>query len=1245
VQPTGKSTGPPPPAESVVRDLAAHSASWIAAPAALETLEYDFVSGSDVSRVRVKRGERRRYGVWMGATLHAGFQSLVQSPERFTIELAQEPEAKTLRLVAKLKDVKGSIGVQAGNGIEHSWRGYFSHPARETSIVVDAERLVPLEEQTGETAIRYSDWQEIGPGRWVPRRIDVLGGSAHFRMNFAWLGDAVWLLRNSESIEPDATIELTRTKNVTVNGRQVSAAVTDAETRSLAAAQAIASMLDHNRSWLDGGATGAGWRPPFKTLSYTFHTIREDVRETAVVDRGGEVVVEVAHDGQGKMKDQLGDRQIALNTGEYALSRRGARFARLHGRSGSDRDGPFDLALKHYARIGCQLDLRLFGYRALLDSAAITIKEGNWRGRPCQVATISVPAGSMRLGSGTMLAFTSWSYVHHIRPSKEVVYIDADRKVPVHETLSSSWDEKVFEIDFADYLEVEPGQWAPRSIRIESKDYFTCEYQFQLVAGKHWMLKEVVSWFKPEEKSRGVIEDVRIDGNREQLDDALRQVEATRKLFSGAGEPKRRLNVAAVPFALGRPLRFGPYEIRVTVDDGHSVAVAAQAFDRNAPGTVPVCFLATNGELIFAPSITLAEQGDVRQGSVTIRGSRAWHGVRSILVPASDAAAARQPIRVVPLRSGKPTAVNIAGARQSGAPGGSQKESPEGLTRGFQVTAHRSADGTARLDLDVVSIDGMHEFYIDLAAALLGPAGELVAGGHLSTALKVASKPVEERYKIELGKFGDGAEPAFIAIGIAPGNVIGGPVGSRWGLYLNSEPPFDVATLLASPDQGSRRAGLGALGRWQADRAIHWEFLGDRLDERFVGEGPYSRHTLLRPLADALARIAREPGPGDARADAARLLAYSEAKGAADVLGPLAQDGDSQVRDAVAIGRTFLGHAEHLERVRTIVGRAPAEGRPVGIRQLARLEEDPLIALAHLHSDAAVDVLGTTLLADLKDLRLVNAGTPPAHLDGRLQRATEICELLGRTGIPRSAGWLLSADDLIAGRPDLAEHFPRHELARAMLQFPDQTKDRIANELATGSAAAIWADALRKRRRPDFLPAMRTMLRRRDVTAHAMYSAVHYLWNLGSPQAIDALRDAYDRQIMRTEPWYWLRLCEALASNGDGRGLPDAFEVLVDLNRQAEPPLEEQKRKDWEAARNSRRQAAEAVFARASKDVLAGFLDQKTKVTSSAEQQTVLRLLWRLPALPKPFGPVVLAWANSPDLQVAELATRLRERE
>src|SRR5208282_5440692 len=140
------------------------------------------------------------------------------------------------------------------------------------------------------------------------RRVDVLGPSAHYRMNFAWLGDAVWLLSSSESIAPEATLTLTRTRNVIANGRHVSASVTDAEKRSHEAAQVVVAMLDHNRPWLDGGAAGVGRQPLFQTLSYTFHTVREDIVETAAIDRGGEVVFEVVRDGLGKMKDQLGDR-------------------------------------------------------------------------------------------------------------------------------------------------------------------------------------------------------------------------------------------------------------------------------------------------------------------------------------------------------------------------------------------------------------------------------------------------------------------------------------------------------------------------------------------------------------------------------------------------------------------------------------------------------------------------------------------------------------------------------------------------------------------------------------------------------------------------------------------------------------------------------------------------------------------------------------------------------------------------
>ena len=512
---------------------------------------------------------------------------------------------------------------------------------------------------------------------------------------------------------------------------------------------------------------------------------------------------------------------------------------------------PFDINLRRCGRIGCRFDLPLFHYRELLDSATVTVKEGTWKGRRSQVATVSMPGGSTRLGCGTMFAFTSWSYLHDILPSKEVITIDVDRKVPVHETLTSTWQGRTFEIDFADQVEVEPGQWAPLSIRIESKDYFTCLYRFQLVAGKHWMLQEIVSWFKPEEKSRGVIEDVRIDGDRAPLDDALRQVQATRKLFGGDHEPELSVNVATVPFVLGLPMQLGPYEIRVAMEDRGSVDVTAATADRRAPGEVPVGFLDGKGQLFFAPSITLTDQGGMRRGSATVRGSHRWQEVKSVVMPGSNPAAKRQPVRVVPLRWGEPVAVNIPDAPRSGMPSQGNKESWKALTRAFQVKADRNGDGTAKLTLDLVSIDGVHEFFLDVAGALLGSSGELLACGGLSTSLRVEHRPVEQRYEIPLGKIRDDAAPAFVAIGITPGNLTGGPVGSLWGTYLDSTAAFDVATLLAAPDDESRRTGLLAMSGRRTDRAILSEFIADWFDKPSVGKGQNSRQKLLRPLADS----------------------------------------------------------------------------------------------------------------------------------------------------------------------------------------------------------------------------------------------------------------------------------------------------------------------------------------------------------------------------------------------------------
>src|SRR5207245_916524 len=80
---------PAPPAAAdrdpadFVRALASRSADWLGPSPDLEALEYDFIGGTQVTPIRVSRGDRRRGSVWMGATLHAGVHSLLRSPDRF----------------------------------------------------------------------------------------------------------------------------------------------------------------------------------------------------------------------------------------------------------------------------------------------------------------------------------------------------------------------------------------------------------------------------------------------------------------------------------------------------------------------------------------------------------------------------------------------------------------------------------------------------------------------------------------------------------------------------------------------------------------------------------------------------------------------------------------------------------------------------------------------------------------------------------------------------------------------------------------------------------------------------------------------------------------------------------------------------------------------------------------------------------------------------------------------------------
>jgi hypothetical protein len=157
--------------------------------------------------------------------------------------------------VARVKDRDQPISIEVGNGIENSWRGYFSHSSPDAVLQIEKRRLLPLEETLGGTTLRYGDWKEVEPGKWVPGLVDVLHGETRYQMRFEWMGEAVWLLTQADSISRDGRTTVARTEQVVVNAAPIVSQPTEQQGRSREAAQAVRGMLERNTPWLRAGVS------------------------------------------------------------------------------------------------------------------------------------------------------------------------------------------------------------------------------------------------------------------------------------------------------------------------------------------------------------------------------------------------------------------------------------------------------------------------------------------------------------------------------------------------------------------------------------------------------------------------------------------------------------------------------------------------------------------------------------------------------------------------------------------------------------------------------------------------------------------------------------------------------------------------------------------------------------------------------------------------------------------------------
>ncbi len=189
---------------------------WIGQPPAkVKNCQYRFRFGAeqpetvtieDVSRA----GRTSRQGIHYVGTPHV----LAVRPEKVVFRQVQT-HGETIRLRFLVQD---SVKVAAGNGVTGSFRGFFSMPLREGTIVLDKHTYRPIRtEVDGDLRESFSRYMGLGDGRFVPLAIQIRRESRQWDWKFRVYQPNLWLLTESRTGDGELLMTVDQVK---VNGRQ-----------------------------------------------------------------------------------------------------------------------------------------------------------------------------------------------------------------------------------------------------------------------------------------------------------------------------------------------------------------------------------------------------------------------------------------------------------------------------------------------------------------------------------------------------------------------------------------------------------------------------------------------------------------------------------------------------------------------------------------------------------------------------------------------------------------------------------------------------------------------------------------------------------------------------------------------------------------------------------------------------------------------------------------------------------------
>lgn len=546
-------------AETLVRQMAEANRYWLFGPPdTVRQFQYDYDLGDKPMRSVVvsdpagaSRPEKQGMTYW--TPLHA---------------LANEPAGVTYTRLERRGtqieidfDFGESSGFAIGNGLSGSWYGYGSFGAQTGTVTLEATRMVPVSCDAGSLEQQFEQYVAIDPGHYAPLRIRASKEDMHFDWSFRVYAPGLWLLdeaRYGVGESPKLRV-VASTANVVVNQEtpQLVAQAreaAEAKQRRDAGREAVRQVTEANRLWL--------WPSLEARRGLAYEYRQEDgYTESILFDDAGNVFARLMRSREtpeptrqflftadgfkatGDVSDPplalYGDPLVSLSRLFESPDTTGENLLRADRMTYSLAIGlAWECAATRLAR---EPD----GFRAeVTDREDATYTLTLW------------PRGGARIFTGTMLAFTSWAYMHDVQYERSALTIDAATHRILREEDFDGDGKVVASHTFSNWL-ADPAGAAPARIdavvpyeRDDRDQSLEMQADFRIARPGVWLLDTVHSTFRNDAgQSTGRLTVLPVTPDMFQpLTETLRRVAATRNLLKRiAAAPEQHAAVSLVP--------------------------------------------------------------------------------------------------------------------------------------------------------------------------------------------------------------------------------------------------------------------------------------------------------------------------------------------------------------------------------------------------------------------------------------------------------------------------------------------------------------------------------------------------------------------------------------------------------------------------------------------------------------------------------------------------------------------------